>query len=129
MRRILTQEPACCSEREREKVKKQRKFPACCKREREREKVKKQRKFPACCKRERERKNTNCLMRREGEKKCYCLGEEMMVPGEGSCWPLKIMCVCCRMHMEKASEMKREEKGKVLPSACFLEEWSHSKLY
>jgi hypothetical protein len=112
MRRILTQEPACCSEREREKVKKQRKFPACCKRERERE-----------------RKNTNCLMRREGEKKCYCLGEEMMVPGEGSCWPLKIMCVCCRMHMEKASEMKREEKGKVLPSACFLEEWSHSKLY
>jgi hypothetical protein len=34
-----TQEPACCSERmrEKEKVKKQRKFPACCKRERERE--------------------------------------------------------------------------------------------
>jgi hypothetical protein len=39
--------------------------------------------------RERERKNTTCLLRPEGEKKCYCLGEEMMVPREGSCCYLK----------------------------------------
>jgi hypothetical protein len=55
-----TQEHACCNGREREKVKKRRKFPACCKRERE-------------------RKNTTCARGRE--KKCYAR-EEMICLGK-----------------------------------------------
>jgi hypothetical protein len=87
-----TQEPACCSEREREKVKKQRKFAACCRRERG--------------------------GRREREE--MLLPEEMMVPREGSCWPPKIMCVGCRMHMENCSEGEREKvkKQRKFPACC-----------
>jgi hypothetical protein len=59
-----TQEHACCNGREREKVKKRRKFPACCKRERERE-----RNEHYLC--ERERKEMLCTRRND-------------VPGQGS---------------------------------------------
>jgi hypothetical protein len=87
-----TQEPACCKEREREKVKKQRKFAACCRRERR--------------------------GRREREE--MLLPEEMMVPREGSCWPPKIMCGGCRMHMENCSEGEREKvkKQRKFPACC-----------
>jgi hypothetical protein len=53
------------------------------------------------------------------------LGEEMMVPGEGSCWPPKIMCVLPHAYGEgsrnKACVLPpkiMEEKGNVLPAAC-----------
>jgi hypothetical protein len=53
----------------------------------EREKVKKRRKYPACCRRERERKNITCLSGRE--KKWYWLGEEMMCLGKAAAGRLK----------------------------------------
>jgi hypothetical protein len=59
------------------------------------------------------REKVSCLLRRDrgrGRTLHVCCGEmereEMMVPEEGSCWPPKIMGVCCRMYMEKAREIK-----------------------